>query len=485
MTKVATIPLGEWLPSAPTFENPGCEVADNCIPTTRGYGPIRSLDDTGDNTTEQVYGAQQFYDSNQDSVIVAGSDTRLIKRTSSALTETTGLSSIGTGEAWDFAQFNNFLFATANGNSPQYLANINTDTTFASVPGSPPSAKRCAKVGEFLVLGNISGAPNRIQWSSYNNPAGSWAVDRLTQSGFADLDTAGGAVQRIIGGRYALIFLERAILRMVYVGPPSVWSLPEVTTDRGTTAPFSVVNVGFLTYFLAQDGFYVTNGSQVEPIGTQRVNSWFFENVNQAFISEVHGAVDWQNECIFWVFRSTGDGYDRALIYSWAQQRWSSGTFQTGWLVGANKDAVDIDSLDAIYGNIDAIPYSLDDPRFLAGERRLAMFDVDRNYQTFSGTPLEATWETGAFQPSPGQRVMASEARPIMEANSWDARMTLYMWDNMGMFSASAERPTGFAGFSPIRGEGNRIGVRMRKPGGTDWSEAQSVQVRYQEAGFR
>ena len=138
---VVEIPLGEWLPSQPSFKNPGCEVADNVIPTAGGYGPLLSLSGKSETVTETVMGAEQMFDNSDNSIIVGGSDTYLFIRRSS-ITETSGLTSIGTGEAWDFAQFNDFVVATAANNAPQYLTDIDSDNTWSALSGSPPNAKR-------------------------------------------------------------------------------------------------------------------------------------------------------------------------------------------------------------------------------------------------------------------------------------------------------------------------------------------------------
>ena len=300
------VPLTDWLPDQPSRNNPGCEEAINVRPVSGGFGPLNSLTASGDTLTSPCRGAMQLFDSTGSSLIVGGMEDRLFTRRG-AITETAGMTSIGLHEHWDFAQFNNFVIATANGNSPQHLDAIDTDDTWSALPGSPPVAKRCGKVGEFLMLGAIQGNPSRIQWSSYNNPGGDWTPARGTQAGFADLPPNYGEVQQIVGGRFGLVFQQRAIHRLSYVGPPVVWRADELSVDRGAIAPFSVVNLGYLVFFLAQDGFFLTNGASVEPIGTSRVNEWFFENVNQDAIAETHGAIDWQNELIVWAFKSQSD----------------------------------------------------------------------------------------------------------------------------------------------------------------------------------
>ena len=474
---------GEWLPSQPTFKNPGCEEADNVIPSPGGYDPFLAFQGTGQSSTENVRGAAQLYDNDGASVIVAGSATRLMVRRGS-ITETAGLTQIGTDEAWSFARFNDFVFATAQGNAVQYLSNIGTDNTWSAAPGSPPAAKRCAKVGDFLMLGNLPSNPSAIQWSPYNNPTGTWGTDRRTQAGLAFLPAEMGEVQHITGGRYPLVFQERGLCRLSYVGPPVVWHKDVVTSERGALAPHAVVSVGYLTYFLAQDGFFVTNGSQVEPIGTQRVNRWFFKTVDQASLYLTQGAVDWQNECIVWSFSSEGSVFDRKLIYSWAQNRWTSATITTDWIVSSETERQTLEDIGAAYPTLEDVPLSLDARFWSATDRTLGVF-AGREYGLFAGLPLKATWRTGSMQPSPGQRAFVSEVAPMIDSGTWDMTFKLYLTDNRGQVTESNTAEVGWSGFAPVRGEGQQIAVEMIKPAGSLWSGAQGAQVLWEGAGYR
>ena len=57
--------FGEFLPSAPTFRNPGCVVADNVVPTAgQAYNPFFAPLPQGNVLDSPVRGAQQFYNNN-------------------------------------------------------------------------------------------------------------------------------------------------------------------------------------------------------------------------------------------------------------------------------------------------------------------------------------------------------------------------------------------------------------------------------------
>jgi hypothetical protein len=66
------VPLGEFLPAFPKQNNPGCIVANNCVPAEGGYAPFFSADEKATTVTQSgggtastflapVLGAQLFF----------------------------------------------------------------------------------------------------------------------------------------------------------------------------------------------------------------------------------------------------------------------------------------------------------------------------------------------------------------------------------------------------------------------------------------
>lgn len=63
-------------------------------------------------------GASLVFRNDGSPVIVGGSDNDLFVKVGSVATETTVAASVVAGEFWDFAQFNDFVFATSLANNP-------------------------------------------------------------------------------------------------------------------------------------------------------------------------------------------------------------------------------------------------------------------------------------------------------------------------------------------------------------------------------
>ena len=478
------IDFGEWLPNAPEYKNPGIIRAMNIIPMTGGYGPMASPVGIGLTTLPgPCRGAATFYTAADLPLQVGGSSTALWTLRGSTLANTTGYTAIGDGASWDFAQFNQFIIATTSANKPQYLSNLGSDDSWSDLPGSPPNAKVCARIGEFLMLGDIANVPNRIQWSAFNNPS-SWAASRLTQANFADLPLDYGRVQRIVGGRFSLVFQERGVGRLEYIGPPVVWRYAEIEKARGALAPFAVVTVGFLTYFLGQDGFWATDGSSFLPIGTQRVNQWFLNQADNDRIQETHATIDWPSESIVWAFISRGgSGFDRFIRYSWGQNRWAEGELAVDRFVDTSGGGLTLEQIGAIYPDLEAVPFSLDDPRWSARFRVLAAYR-NNDFAVFSGPSLAARIETGEFQPVPGRRVFASRARMLGEgAQLWKVAPATYQNDRQSNFGPF--RGAGVAGWAPMRADGQSMRIACIADAGTDWRTVQGVQPTFRISGAR
>ena len=496
--EVSEIPFGELLPDQPDYKNPGVLVADNCFPTSGGYGPFLGLNNLGDTNTEVVRGADQMFRTDGTSLVVGGSDTRLFVLVGSTLTATTGYTSIGTA-AWDFAQFNKFVFATAPGNALQYLTDIDSDTGWSAALGSPPQADVIGRVGAFLMLGNLSGLslPSSIQWSAENDPT-DWptpgtADARLKASGRAGLQPEYGDITAIAGDRYPLIFQQRAISRLQAIGPPIIFDVQTIEEARGAIAPQSVVTVGWMTYFLAHDGFWVTDGNQVQPIGNSRINEWFFDNVSEGDRFRTQGTVAWEKQSVIWNFypANNNTGFRRQIIYSWKENRWSTGSLVNDWIVDNKVGAVSPDDMDALFpGGMDTVTPGLDDPFWKAKSRVLSAFAQNASNLSeiglLNGNSLAATFETGEFEPKPGSRVAANAIYPIIENISNNtAGGVVYRNTKGGARLETALTQINEAGFCPVRADGRFMGGKIVIPAGDDWDKAQGVQMEFRASGRR
>lgn len=491
------VPLnfGEWLPDIQTLNNPGSTQALNVIPNEMGYVPFKDIVPlAGLALPAECKGAIMLKDRKTNARLYAATKDKLFVRTGAAFTElwTAG---IGHNPApiWIFVQFGTYLVALHPEERPLSSSTDGSDP-FLPIGGSPPKAACGARVGDFLVLGNLEGEddpvdsrwPSRIRWGGFNRIDADWTSDPLTQADFQDMPAEGGEVMAIAGREVGTIFQERLISRMTYVGLPAVFEIETVEEDRGAICTGGVIDIGTQIFYIADDGFYMWNGTNSTPIGSNRINRYFFERVNYAERKRIVGAVDYENQCVRWMI-PVGDGtaLEETLIYSYKDQRWSHAYTNYEFLVPSYVLPA---SLDDLLEDLDEdYPISFDDNSFLTQRQRLGGFNAEHTFGTFNGAALAAILETGDANSPGGRRVMISNVRPVVDSSLNDMTVQIAARDQVQgaalvWGAAVAQEITGDC---PALAEGRYVRVRLNIPAGSDWQHAQGVEIWRKALGRR
>ena len=264
----------------------------------------------------------------------------------------------------------------------------------------------------------------RIKWSAINNSS-SWSPSGDTQSGFQDIVGSHGSVQAIVGGEsYAVIFMERAIYRMDYVGTPLIFQFSKVADNIGAFIPKSVVSFGSDIFFIAQDGFYkLSGGDTLTPIGNGKVDDFFFNDLSSA-LDGVSSAIDPNNSIAVWSYRGAGAGgtsdiNNKLLVYNYSVDKWATCSgLEIQFISSGSQEAFDtLEKLDVL-GNLDALPKTLDSYYYSAGIFGLAGFNSDKKFGKFLGGSLPATIDTTEFQGAKDRRSAITNVRPIVDAKT-------------------------------------------------------------------
>ena len=493
------IPFGEWLPDQPDYKNPGCLTANNTIPAPGGYGPFLGAVAQGDAVAGVCLGARHMYRSTGAGVVVGGTDDSLFTVIGGTVAETTGLTSIGADDYWSFAQFNAYVLAAGPGNNIKALTDIDSDVTWSDLAGSPPQAKVVARVGNFVIAANLSGLslPFSFQNSALNDPT-DWPTPgtsdaRQKSSGRGNLQYEYGEITGIAGDRYAMIFQQRAVSRIDFTGPPQVFSITPIEEARGCIAPQSIVTVGFTTYFLSHDGFFATDGNQVFPIGSDRVNRWFFANVSETDRFRTQAAINWERECVIFSFypADNATGFNMQAIYSWTQNRWSTATLSVDWIVDNKVAATTLEDLDALFpGGIEDVDPPLDSSFWLARSRVISAFIQDgagnSELNLLNGDALEAEFETADTEPRPGYRVAVKRIYPVLENADVSATGALVTREFKGSTAMTGPfSAINLAAFVPVNGSGRYVRAKIKIPAAANWDKAQGVMATFRVTGSR
>jgi len=414
---LSRITLGEWTPDQPGLTN-GLQRAENVFPQANGYGAIPTVVDYSAAASESLNNVVAGRTTVGGTILFAGGATKLFKLDSADLSmdnvSKTGGYATPTDQRWRFTQFGNVVIA-ANGYDKLQGFNINSASLFADLAADAPAAKFVTIVRDFVVSGNIQPSnPNRVQWSALNDES-SWTTSATTQADFQEIPD-GGSVVGITGGEFGLILMDRSIYRMSYVGSPLVFQFDNITRNLGCYEANSVIQYAGMTFFLGDDGFYACDGQTILPIGNEKVNRFFFNDVDQGTIGLMSAAVDPAKKLIIWAYASQNSAtVDKLIIYNFQTQKWSSGTTTADRIATTSTPAVTLEGMNA-YGNLDTIMTSFDSRLWLGGRLQLAGVNGTK-IVTFTGANATAYLETGDIE-VPGATSAITMVKPLVDNGS-------------------------------------------------------------------
>lgn len=478
------IPFGEWLPDQSNLSNPGCTVAENVLPAARGYKPFKSLAPLSNAADSRLRG---FYASKRSDGTVdlfAGDAGKLYKfnDTNSNLDDVsdTGGYSVASDGQWRFVQFGDDVIASSGLSDTLQKYTIGTSSTFSAISGAP-AAKFLAVVRDFVVTANVNYSstdhPYRVRWSQIND-ADAWTVGSA-QADVQDIPDAGN-ITGLVGGEFGVVLMERAIARMQYVGSPLIFTFEKVETGHGCNYPNGYAALGpTQVFYLADDGFFMFDGNRSIPIGAEKVDTFFFDDVSFNLIDRISCSLDPENQIVIWSYcsnDSTADP-DRLLIYNYAVGKWSLIKVEHEFIGSVLAPGYTIETLDLISTSIDDLDTSLDS-RLLEGGFFQFACSKDSKIQTFTGPAFDATLETTEFEGAPMRQSMITAVTPFVTLNETPPSITA----QVGSRSRQIDAPAFTAASSinddnlcPVRSSGRYHRVRVNLSG--TWRYALGVDV--------
>ena len=423
-----TLPFAEWLPDLADKDNPGSNIHKNVLPSVDGPEQFLGLVEESTALNTKCLGAVAVKDDAGVAYNYAGTTTKLYSNVNQTWTDVTRAGddyTVDTDDFWEFVRWGSKVIAVGglNADAPPQIITLG-GANFTDLGGTPPRARHIGVVRNFVVMGNVNRGgtayPNEVDWSGINDET-QWGTSASKQSDFQALENNGGNIQKVVGGEYGVIFQEHTIARMDYIGPPFVFSFDETLPGYGTPSPNSVVQYGDRVFYLDQAGFKViTQGRSIEHIGHNKVDDWFFSNVDNSNLLYVIGAVDKFRQHIWWIFPTNGTVPDYGLVFDLKSGHWSY--FEERdceWIYNALGVSTDLESLDTPSGSdIDALSESLDSRVWMGGAIALHGFSENHKSGTFSGDAKTAELETTERQLIPGQRAIITRSRPEIETTA-------------------------------------------------------------------
>jgi len=413
---ISRINFGEWTPDQPGITN-GLRRAENVYSKLVGYGALPTAVDYSLAASENLNNVVAGKTTAGATTVFAGGSTKLFKLDTSDLSldnvSKSGNYSTPTDQRFRFTQFGNVIVA-ANGFDKLQGFNLNSSSLFANLAADAPEARYVTIVRDFVVSGYQSSYQNRVKWSALGDES-SWTASATTQADFQDIPD-GGSIVGVTGGEFGLILMDRSIHRMSYVGSPLVFQFDNISRNLGCYEANSIIQYGGTTFFLGDDGFYACDGQQIIAIGNEKINRFFFDNVDEGTLYLMSAAVDPTKKLIIWAYASNSSATpDSLLIYNFQTQRWTSGTTTVDRIASTSTPAVTLEGMD-VYGNLDTILTTFDSRLWLGGRLQLAGVDGAK-IVTFSGSNATAYIETGDIE-VPGSTSSITLVKPTVEGGS-------------------------------------------------------------------
>lgn len=484
------IPFGPLSPDQFDLDGQVVNTANNVLPGPGCYVPWKAFVAITAALGAQCQGAFMARKADGTFGVYAGTSTALYlyNQAGDSWTDVTRLSggnySVPSGAYWSFAQFGANLVAVNANDVPQVI-DIDAGANFSALGGSPPQAACVTVIGSFLVLSRLTSYPRRVQWSALENIA-SWTPG----TSFSDLQDFpdGGDVVGVSGFESGFVLQKDTVRQMVYQpSSPTVFSFQKLEGARGCFSPYSLINVGEVTFYYSNAGFYAISGGQTVPIGLDFVDEYFKTDIQPNLTASMQGVADPRSTRVIWGYTSvnnTGTTFDKLIGYDWGRKRWFTVDAEAlEYLSQAATLGYTLEGLDA-FGTMETLTVSLDSPIWQGGVPALGAVNTSRTFGFFTGANREATIETQEVQLSPPGRSFISGVVPYADTG-----------DVMGRVGGRARQTDALTygteygievdGTIPARNSARYHRAKIRIPAGATWTQAAGVDFNFTSDGSR
>jgi len=470
--------FGDFLPDLTEYGAPGVSEVLNLYPTSSGYRPVGQFTPHSSNFPGICRGSSAFIAPSGRVVLIAGTATALYRKTLTGWEAIRSGYSMPTGTRWRFCQFGPFAIAT-NAIDEMVRIDLEDDTT-SLLGGDPPKFQALATVSNFVVGTQADGAVNQIAWSGENDAE--WWTFAQRKSDYQEFPD-GGEITGIVGGEIGLILQRNAVRRMAYVGGNVLFRFDKISSNVGCASVHSVAQHGELAFWYSHTGFKMWDGSQIRPIGFEKVDRAFGSLYGQINLNDMSTAIDGQRGTVCW---STGR---KMWLYNWLLDKWTvinqaaeivtsretqaPGLDEQDPEIGSADDVIDTSGLDTL----DAARYKIGDPVFY-------VFNGPA-LGTFNGVNMSARVVGRTMEVVEGRDARIRRIRPMTDATS-GITVRLEARQKLGDVPVRRDFNTLQAsGEMPVRSRGRFVRARIEIAEGAAWSYLQGVDATLDVGGRR
>lgn len=498
------VQFGEFAPDQPDYNNLGSGNIRNVLPATKdAYGPMSALGSYSSALGAACIGSAFMRAKDATINGFAGTAAKLYRLSGGSTTwadvSIAANYTVAGGETWQFAVMDQRVTAWNINTVPQTFL-VGTDALFSNLSATAPQARYAVVVKDFLFVGNTTdgtnGArPQRVWWSALgdgtNWPTPGTVTATQVQSDFQDLLGDGGWVQGLaagLSGADVAIIQERRVWRGTYVGSPDIFSFAMVDAARGTPIPGSVVSGGGMCFYISDIGFMAFDGQTAVPIGDQKVDNFFWTDIDQNNLANVSASMDPQRKMVFWAYpgaQNSGGVPNKIMVYHYTLNRFTIidlitvERLATGMTVGYTLDQLNP------FGTLETLPYSLDSRVWTGGRLQFGAFGSNHKFGFFDGANLAATLDTTEAELNDNGITYINRAWAEVDASNVQIQV--------GYRNRTAD-PVTFTAPVAVNSTNSSAGVRatgrfhrgrVMIPAGANWNFAQGVDFDGRKAGKR
>lgn len=381
-------------------------VCRNVIPAANDrYLAVGGFQSISEALPDTFLGGASFVSTGGTAFLLAGTASTLSRL--SGGTWTSLLTGLSLATRWKFVQFGDFVVCL-NGSTTQEV-DLNAGTASA-LSGAPTAIDGCV-VGDYVVVAQPNGDISKVRWSAFNDHTG-W-TNGTDQAGEQPMLT-GGEVMGVVGGEFGVILQRQRLVRMSRTGDATgPFQFDEISDNIGCASKASIAPVGKTVFFLSDRGFMALDDGQApRPIGKEKFDQSFRDELGEDQFERVWAAVDPKSTRVYW---GIPGGTGTVWGYDWALDRAFTLSLPFDGLFAGFENSTDLDSLTATYPDLDAMPYTLDDPRWSGGAPRFYLVQ-DGEVGTLTGGNLTATFKSSNI--AMGKRARVRAMWPETDATS-------------------------------------------------------------------
>tara|TARA_R110000744_G_scaffold378679_1_gene495162 strand:- start:62 stop:1618 length:1557 start_codon:yes stop_codon:yes gene_type:complete len=246
------------------------------------------------------------------------------------VTKTSDATNYTNSPRWQSEQLGTALMMNNGSDVPQFMQP--SESRFQDLIAWPSSVRtHCLKpYKSFLIMAGYEAGSNKypytVRWSDEYDPTGvpaDYAINSPTNlAGENTLSgNNGNLIDQLTLNNSQIIYAERGVFAMDFIGAPFVFSFREVFSDDG------IINRGACAEFFGKhlvvghNDIYVHDGNQKQSVVDKRVRRTFFNSLadkRSVFCQTVTDRSE------VWICYADADAADsesanRALVYNWAQ----------------------------------------------------------------------------------------------------------------------------------------------------------------------